>query len=251
MANLCYLSPVWDNHIRAKTGYDWHGTPGFARFLLDIHRVPGRTFIVNEADDIRLGVDDDFPDAVDDDSALSLPADKRAKTIGTVYSIMRNQVVPFAGWCLGWGMRKLVRRGGFGSGVFGLLIDGRWGGRTWENMEVVLGRAAEAGVLPKSGLASLIRPNRFFEVFKTLEPVWYARDTIGPGCCWFAYTLPFIRWHMALGMSIWVLASDFVGLWHMDLILRDRDRRTISNSSRRTTSIYPFGFGSSEYVMTD
>lgn len=39
-------------------------------------------------------------------------------------------------------------------------------------VEVAIAKATEAGLLPKPGLASLLRPSRFAETLQTVEPVW-------------------------------------------------------------------------------
>lgn len=165
----------WDDVIRRWTNYDWFGSPGFARFLVDIHRVPGRTFLLNDRDDIRLAADEDLPDWADDDSALQLPADRRAKTIGTVFSITLTEALPFVGWFLG---RTMNRWSASEKWVFRPL---KWlmmgfsrasAGVRYVPADVAIARAAEAGLLPKPGLASLLRPSRFAETLQNVEPVW-------------------------------------------------------------------------------
>lgn len=100
----------WDGVIRKWTQRDWHGSPGFARFLLDIHRVPGRTFVMNSTDDIRLATHDDLPDWAEDDFAFQLPADRRAQTIGSAYSITVIEAASFVGLAVGWEGDETVGR---------------------------------------------------------------------------------------------------------------------------------------------
>lgn len=87
------------------------------------------------------------------------------------------EAVPFAGWVLGrWVVRPLGRWGaqkGWWNPVrwVGVLVGG--GGRVvLEETGKVMDAAKVAGTLPKPGLASLLRPGRFFETFQELEPVW-------------------------------------------------------------------------------
>ncbi|KAF8308770.1 hypothetical protein DL93DRAFT_1862175 [Clavulina sp. PMI_390] len=216
----------WDSFVRSSDlvtgGEEWAGSAGMTRFMLDIHRVPPRTFVLDSRDDIRIvnGDDDpDLPDWADDDHAFQLPADPRAKTIGTVHSVVVVESLPFVGWVVGQGLTKLAAAGGSSSSgwarwIFAPLRMLMGSRRTYAAVGDVLARAESAGtpiVLPKPGLASLLSPANLFDVLKHVEPVW---------------------WHMAIGMATWLVITDYSSLLHMISLRVDQRYRTVMNSAR-------------------